>query len=434
MRAPIWLARVTVVVVALALVLPAAPGTAASKVTVRLWHQEQPPHRVKRMQELIDEFNKANPTIEIKQEVQNWGDAYQKTLSAVQAGNQPDVQFAIPDFTTTVKATGAVQPVTDLVKELDDKHKFLKSASEPYSYEGQYWAVPLWGMTQLLWYRKDIFQANGIIAAPKTWDELLAAARKLTKGGKYGIGLPANKNLYTDQTIYNLMVTAKAEDLFDAQGKVIFNNPNTVRAYTTYRDLWQYSPKDSTNWAWGEAEAALNSGQVAMVFQFTTVFTFDKQSGRGPLDLGVAAIPQPANGQRGSIYYSNAAMILTKDAAKQRAISQFIRFLFEPRNYGRFLNMEPALFLPATEAGMKADSYWSDPLVVKYRGQVQTMVDQSRHGKLFGFTKGRVFEPIGRISAQNVLAQVVQKVIVDKMSPQDAVKWGQQQMETLTRR
>jgi multiple sugar transport system substrate-binding protein len=427
----IW---ILVIALAASLMFFAAPGTAGPQATIRVWHQEQPPHRVKRVQELIDEFNKANPGIVVKQEVQNWADAYQKTLSAVQAGTQPDVQFTIPDFTTTVKETGAVQPVTALVKELDQQYRYLRSATEPYFFEGQYWAVPLWGMSHLLWYRKDILRANGVETAPRTWDELLATAKKLTKGGKFGIGLPANKHLYTDQTIYNLMITAKAEDLFDAQGRVIFNNPRTVRAYAMYRDLWQYSPKDSVNWTWGEAEAALNAGQAAFIFQFTTVFTFDKQSGRPPADLGAAPIPWPTDGQRGSIYYSNAAMVLTKDKAKQEAIAKFLRFLMEPRNYGRFLNMEPALFLPATEAGMKAESYWADPVVVKYRSQVQAMVEQSRYGALFGFTKGRVFPAIGKISAQNLLAQVVQKVIVDRMAPADAVKWGQQQMEALTKK
>ena len=37
-------------------------GTAlAEPVILTLWHMEQPPHRVQRMQELIDAFNKANP-------------------------------------------------------------------------------------------------------------------------------------------------------------------------------------------------------------------------------------------------------------------------------------------------------------------------------------------------------------------------------------
>ncbi|MEW6046765.1 MAG: extracellular solute-binding protein [Bacillota bacterium] len=404
----------------------------AGVVELRMWHMEQPPHRVQRVQEIIEEFQRQNPDIRIRQEVQNWADVYPKALSAIRARNQPDLLFTIPDFTTVIKATGVIQPVDQLVAQMDKEHRFLRAALEPYQYEGRTWAVPLYGMTHSLWYRKDIFDRAGV-AVPRTWDELLAAARTLTGAGRYGIGLPANKHLYTDQTVYNLMITAKAEDIFDASGKVIFDNPQTVRAYRMYRDLWQYSPKDSTGWTWGEAEAAFTSGQAAMIFQFTTILTFDRDAGRPPSDLGVAPIPWPPDGQRGSIFYSNGVMVLTADRAKQEAAYRFIRYLLQPDVYGRFLNMEPGLFLPVTEDGSTAASFWQDPLVVKYRSQVQAMVEQSRYGALFGFTKGRVFPAIGPISAQNVLAQTVQKMIVDGMSPEDAVRWGHRQMESLAR-
>ena len=51
--------------------------------------------------------------------------------------------------------------------------------------------------------------------------------------------------------------------------------------------------------------------------------------------------------------------------------------------------------------------------------------NQSDYGDLNG---GNVFPAIGQISAQDLLAQTVQKMIVDKQSPADAVKWGQDQM------
>ena len=39
---------------------------------------------------------------------------------------------------------------------------------------------------------------------------------------------------------------------------------------------------------------------------------------------------------------------MTDDAAKMDASKRFISFLMEPENYGRFINMEPGLFLPIT--------------------------------------------------------------------------------------
>jgi len=122
-------------------------------------------------------------------------------------------------------------------------------------------------------------------------------------------------------------------------------------------------------------------------------------------------------------------MILTDDPAKIEAAKKFISFILEPENYGRFLNMEPGLFLPVTEDGAVAESFWNDPLVVKYKEQVEIMVQNSTTGRLFGFTGGNTFPSIAAISAQNLLAQTLQMVVIDGMSPADAVAEGQQLME-----
>lgn len=402
---------------------------ACAQTSVTVWHMEQPPYRVERMQQLIDAFNEANPDIRVVQEVQNWGDVVPKALGAVRAGAQPDVLFTIPDFTVTMKATGAVQPVTELAERLQEEHGFLDAAIDPYRYEGEVWAVPLYGMVQSIWYRKDLLEEAGV-APPTTWEELLAAAEALTEGDRYGIGLPGSRSLYTDQVVYNFMVTAGAEDLFADGGAVAFDNPDTVRAFELYRELFQFAPPDATSWIWGDAEAAFAAGRVAMIPQFTVITTFDQQTDAPADQLGVIPFPQPSEaGQRGNIYYSNGAMILTDEPEVRAAAEAFLAYLLEPDTYGRFLTMEPGLFLPVTDDGQQAESFWSDPLVVAYRPQVEAMIDNSQYGALFGFTTGEVFPAIGPISAQNLLSQVVQRMLVEGVSAEEAVAWGQAQME-----
>lgn len=85
--------------------------TASGKVPLTLWHQEQPPNRVKQFQKVIDAFNSSQGKFQVKQQVQNYEDVYQKTTSAIQAGEPPDIHFSIPDLTVAIKQTGEVQPV-----------------------------------------------------------------------------------------------------------------------------------------------------------------------------------------------------------------------------------------------------------------------------------------------------------------------------------
>jgi len=342
---------------------------------------------------------------------------------------KPELLFAIPDFTPLLKELGQVQPVEDFVAELDASHSFYPAAVAPYTYDGHTWAVPLYNMVHSLWYRKSVFEEAGV-TVPTTWDEWLAAAEALTTDEQYGIGIPANKQLYTDQTVYNLMINAGADEIYNADGSLRFNNPQTVEAYAMYEKLYQYSPPDSPNWTWGEAEACFANRSCAMIMQFTVITTYDTQAEGDAEDLGVAPIPYKEGVENpGAISYVNAVMILTDDPAKKEAAQKFISFILEPENYGRFLNMEPGLFLPVTEDGSQAESFWNDPLVVKYKSQIEVMLDNSTVGRLFGFTGGNTFPSIAAISAQNLLAQTLQMVVIDGTSPEDAVAQGQQLME-----
>ncbi|HML21965.1 MAG TPA: extracellular solute-binding protein [Aggregatilinea sp.] len=424
-------AHVLVLLLIAAMVIPAIPAQARQdKVQLTLWHMEGTTNRIERIQTLLDEFNASQSEIEVTQEPQNWGEIYTKAPAAIAAGNAPDMLFAIPDFTPILKDLGAVQPVEDFVAELDAEHPFYPAMVEQYTYDDHTWAVPLYNMAQNMWYRKSVLEAAGI-EVPTTWDEWLAAAEALTTDEQYGVGLPAAKNLYTDQVVYDFMIGAGASEIYNDDGSLRFNNPETVEAYDMYNQLLQYSPADSPNWAWGEAEACFANATCAMVIQFTVISTYDTQAEGDAADLGVAPIPYKEGVEDpGTIAYANAVMLLTDDPAKQEAAKTFISWLLQPENYGRFLNMEPGLFLPVTEDGATADSFWEDPLVVKYHDQVQTMIDNSTSGRLFGFTSGRTFPSIASISAQNLLAQTLQLVAIDGKPAADAVAEGQSIMES----
>jgi multiple sugar transport system substrate-binding protein len=402
------------------------------KVKLTVWHMEQPPNRVKAFQGLIDGFNRSHPNIEVTQQVQDWNQIYSKIASAAQSQTQPDVLFTIPDFTTYVEQTGIVQPVTDLVEKLDGEHEFLPAATAAYKSGDEYLAVPLYGMVQMLWYRKDLFRKAGISDAPRTWGELRAAAAKLTSGEQKGIALPAGKNLATDQVIYSFMITNNAENFYSGPGdEIAVDNPQTGAAFQLYQDLLKYSPEDSGNYSWGEPQAAFNNGTAAMAIEKGQYLSpFEKESGRPADDLGCAPIPQPDDGgQPGSIYYSNAAMLLSDDQAKRDAAGEFLSYLLEPENYGRFLNAEPGLFLPLTKDGVEAESWTGNEVITTYKDCVDAMLEQSESGQLFGFTDGEYHDSIGDISGQNVLAQAVQKMYVDQMPAAEAAQFAQQAME-----
>ena len=399
--------------------------------TLTLWHMEQPPHRVQAWQELIDRYNETDPEFQVEQQVQDWNQIYTKIAGAVQSSTQPDILFTIPDFTTYVRPLGKVRPVTDVVEEIDGEHGFMEAATAAYTDDEEVWAVPMYGMIQMLWYRKDLLAEAGIDEAPQTWDDLLAAAEAATKDGQSGIALPAGKNLATDQVVYSFMLTNGAGNFFTEDGQPNFDRPEVVETFEFYDRLMEFSPPDSANYSWGEPQAAFNSGAAAMAIEKGQyLMPFEEESGRPAEDLGCAPIPQPAEGgQPGSIYYSNAAMVLSEDDARAEASEEFLSWLLQPENYGEFLNAEPGLFLPLTETGVEAESWTSHEVISTYRECVDMMLEQSESGALFGFVDGQYVEKIGNISGQNILAQVIQQITVEGKDPAEAVAAGQQMMQ-----
>ncbi|MCK5093176.1 MAG: extracellular solute-binding protein, partial [Spirochaetes bacterium] len=141
-------------------------------VEITFWHHEAPAHRVAAFQKMIDIFEDENPDIKVTQEVVMWGDAWVKSLSALEAGTLPEFQFSIPDLLLTMYKADALVPVTDLVNEMDAKYKFFPAQKDMYFHDGEYWGLPVWTMIMLMTYRPSFLEEYaGVSEPPDTWDE-----------------------------------------------------------------------------------------------------------------------------------------------------------------------------------------------------------------------------------------------------------------------
>jgi multiple sugar transport system substrate-binding protein len=419
----------------LTLLLASVPTLAADKpLQLTLWHMEARPTRMKAIEDLVNQFNQENPDLNIKVEVQSWGDVYVKAIAAIQSGKYPDFIFTIPDFGMNLALTRTIRPVDDVVKDLQKKYKLYDQALTPYSYDKHYWAVPLYGMSEVLWYRKDLFEKAGLDPnnPPKTWSQLLAVAKTLVDKGvvKHPIAVPGDWHLATMQQVYPLMVTAKAEHIFDSKGRVVFDNPKTVEAFTFYKKLFDLSPPGSASWQWDQPVAAFMNGEVAMVIEKGQyIEQWDLRTKLPPEYLGAAPVPVPdKDGQLGTVYYSNGIHLLKSDPKVKAAFKRFVEFLYKPDNMARLLVGAPGLFLPVTVEASKSPVLLSHPSIARHKEKFELLIEQAKYGKLYGFTRQPFHPNIGRITAQNLIAWAAQRMIFDGLTPEQAVKLGADKM------
>lgn len=402
-------------------------------VEFTIWWMENRDDPVKAVTKIIDDFQKDNPNIKINLESFSWEDVKPKVLAAINAGKAPDVIQSTPDFTVAIKETGILQPVDDIVADINSQYKFYQSQLDPYYYNDHYWAVPIFGMNVNLYYRKDIFE-NANIEPPKTWNDLLAAAKKLNSGSMAGLGMPTSNSMYTDQILYNFMIT-NGGDLYDDKGNITFNTPETVAALNMMKELSPYTPVDANTWWWQQAVENFVGGKSAMVLLLGLPPSFWYTNQPDMRDkLGVVPFPVGPKGTPGSTSYSNGFMVTATDNAKKEAIKKFLVYLHEPNQNGQFLaSMLPGMFLPVTEASGKSDGFNKQEVVSFYKDIVQTEIESNKNGKLFGFTQGEPPKSIGPIAASNVLGKIVNKMAVEDMSPEDAAKWGQEELERVAK-
>ncbi|MEM3434419.1 MAG: sugar ABC transporter substrate-binding protein [Candidatus Methanomethyliaceae archaeon] len=363
------------------------------------WHHEAPAYRVAAFQQVIEAFHKEYPDIRVRQEVVPWGEAYSRTAAAIRAGTTPDFEFDIPDLNIYAYELGGLIPVTELVQKLDAKYGFIKSQLLMYQHHGEIWGVPIWTMPMVLIYRSSMLEKAGLLP-PRTWEELLEAAAKLTNPPEvYGIMLTAGLNLLTQELAWCFLTTSGTE-IFDAQGNVTFNTPATVRAVTFYRDLFKYSPPGSAAWIWGEAELNFGADKIAMMPYFGGLqkrFLEDL----GSTDLAGAPMPVPSTcGHTRTLTYPNAVMVFksaARDPKRLEAVFTFIEFMLRPdMNTILTAGQEPGSFVPVTEAMLApASPYWDHPTIKTFLDLNRLLVREVRYGTLYGFEHGVVNLGIG---------------------------------------
>jgi multiple sugar transport system substrate-binding protein len=132
-------------------------------------------------------------------------------------------------------------------------------------YQGKHWAYPLAGYANVLNYRKDVL-AEAKIEPPKTQEELLAVAEKLTKADKdfYGVALLGAKGSAVAQD-YMAWVQQFGGSILDKDGKPKVNTPENVKILEHFGSLFKYAPPGSTDYWWDQRETAFRSGKVAMM-------------------------------------------------------------------------------------------------------------------------------------------------------------------------
>lgn len=143
---------------------------------------------------------------------------------------------------------------------------FLPGSVETCQISGRTYGIPFQPHSELLWIRRDWFEAEGI-PFPETTDDLLDAARHFHRPaeGRYGIAWNAQRGQPLGQSMAHFFA-AFDQPLLDENKLPAFKTERGLRAARFALALRDVSPPDILNMAWDQRVARFASGAVAMTY------------------------------------------------------------------------------------------------------------------------------------------------------------------------
>ncbi|CAH0338577.1 extracellular solute-binding protein [Rhizobium sp. CECT 9324] len=264
----------------------------AGEITINSDHSDPVPKKA--MEELIADFQKANPDVTVK-----WNnfdhEGYKSAIRNFLTADAPDVVawYAGNRMEPFVKA-GLFEDVTDVwtANGLDEQ---LKSSAPSMTIDGKKWGMPYtyyqWG----IYYRKDIFAEQGI-TPPKTWAELLAASEKLKAAGitPFTIGTKALWPTGGWFDYLNLRVNGYEFHMELTAGKVPYTDPRVKAVFEKWGELVKadYFIANHAAIDWQDAVPQLVQGKAAMYLMGNFAVATFKEGGLKEEQIGFLQFPE----------------------------------------------------------------------------------------------------------------------------------------------
>lgn len=264
------------------------------KVKLAFWdmHSEA---ESKFFKDLVDAYNKSQDQVQIEYSTYDQASyTTTKLPTGFASGEGPDIYMISPgDFMKFAKS-GLMKDLTaDFPAGVKDD--FLPASLEAVTYNGKIMALPFELETLGLYYNKEMLDKAGV-AVPKTWDELHAAAKKLTTDKVAGLIIPPDKGPYFNFIWYPFL-WQQGGNVLSADGtKSTFNTPETAKALDFWGSFFKdgLSPKKLQLGPW-EID---NLGNKTAAMQIVGTWAINRiEEKYKDVPIGLAPIPIPAGGK-----------------------------------------------------------------------------------------------------------------------------------------
>lgn len=226
-------AGVAVVAAAVALAGCSGGGTAGGATTLKLvvadYGTGADNASAKYWQGIADAFHAKNPDITVKITSIPWTNFDQQVQTMVQNKQYPDITEG--DYFSSYAKDGLLYSASDVLSNPDNLLPAFKAQG---TFNGTQYGMPFTTSSRTLFYNKKLFQQAGIANAPQTWDDVKAAAAKITAAGATGFGLPLGAEEAQAESLLWMLGNGGG---YQTDGKYTINSAANVETFTWLKAL-----------------------------------------------------------------------------------------------------------------------------------------------------------------------------------------------------
>ena len=220
-----------------------APAPAAEPVTLTwgswVFAEDSVRPIYQEMADLYNETNEYNTTISTEY-FYSYADYLSTLLIDVAGGNGPDVAHIKAEWLPQLLALGVVKPL-DGYLSADVLADYSQSAIDSVTVDGSMMALPWFSNTYALLVNTDLCEQAGVdYTAIASWDDLLAAAEKISALGSdiYGLAIPDSNGVEAGEGYNTFPALWARGGEFEKDGTILLTSDESVAAYTDLQNLF----------------------------------------------------------------------------------------------------------------------------------------------------------------------------------------------------
>lgn len=380
-------------------------GASNSEVTqLSLWHYFSGSD-VDIFNSVIDDFNKSQGKIVVKSEFVPRDELLKQYTIGLVADKLPDIGMIDNPDQASFNAMGLFEDITDKVNGWGGTDQFYEGPMKSAIYEGKVYGLPHNSNCLALWYDVDMLKAANV-EVPQTWDELTAAAKKLTKPGVYGLAISAPKNEEgTFQYLPFLLSSGADIEHLDS--------PESIKSMTFLSNLVKDGSmsKEVINWTQSDVEKQFATGKAAMMINGPWNIPSVKQDAPDK-NWAVAKVPKDA---KFSSVLGGENFGIIKGHKVDEAW-EALKYIAGPEGSKKYAEGS-GKFSPLKKVMADSTVFSSDPVLAVFVDQLQYAMPRGPHPKW------------PQIS--NLISSALQESLTGAKAPEQAMKDAQAKVSEL---